>query len=96
VPTEAGLFLGVPFVYEHYVQADASNSTLLVTDSIPGCVFPEQKQTMPPLSPQDFPSSSPSSIDDDDAPSTSASIGTTTMREIPLFAFWMMMYYIFF
>ena len=89
VSTEAGLFLGVPFVYERYVQADVSNSTLMVTDSIPGCVFPEQI-------PQDS-----SSLDDDGdstaaSPSTSATVGTTTMHGILMFAFWMTLYYIFF
>lgn len=39
--TEGGLILGIPFIYERFVQVDVSNSTMLVSDATPGCVFSE-------------------------------------------------------
>lgn len=45
---EDGLILGVPFIYERFVQVDASASTMTVSDPASGCIFADDSPTAPP------------------------------------------------
>lgn len=59
-----GLILGAPFIYERFVQVDATNSTMMISDPAPGCMFPEDEKhaDSPPSesSPYDIPASASS------------------------------------
>lgn len=44
---EDGLILGVPFIYERFVQVDASASTMTVSDPASGCTFSDDRPTAP-------------------------------------------------